>query len=325
MRVRNTILFIFLHVTVLLSNGPAHEPLDSASVREVTKLLVEQSFRQNVDHDEISRNWARKFIALLDPKKMRFVASDESDILQLGKHIYEDAQNGDFDFAIDTVERLRKRLDTTSTAIQQLLTSQHDFNLDESMPLTYDEYPVSEDESFERWRKRIKFELLIESHDPRDIGAARDFLGARYDTIHDHYNTLSQANILAIYFEALAKSLDPHACYFDGKTLAMFRTGIVRPVNLGLKTEYSSNDIWIKSIESDLGTINRRLLGKRIVAVAAEGKDTIHITGLTPNAALYILYSPIGDLGIANRVKLEVDDPQSGDRFSVLLNRFPKE
>ncbi len=323
MRVPHIIVYLLFEFALILSSGRADEPLDENLVRAATKILAEQSFRKDVAGNEVARNWARRFIALLDSKKMHFLASDENDLLVLEEDIYEDAQNGNFDFAIDTVELLRKRLDVNSTAIHEYLAFEHDYDLDESMLLTYDEYPESENASYERWRKRIKYELLMETQAGMNLAAARKFLAARYDTIQDHYNRLDVSSILAIYLNALAISVDPHSRYFDSKTLALFRTGIVPPVTLGLETAYRDSDLWVENVEDISGTIRRRLIGKRIVAVTAEGMDTIHISGLTPDTAYYTLCSPIGALGFTNQVKVEVDDPRNGDRFSVLLNRFP--
>lgn len=292
-------------------------------VRAATKILVEQSSRQDVPSKEVARKWTRSLIAILDPKKMHFLASDEKDLLNFAVGAFDEAQQGKFDFAIDTVELFRKRLLVNSKVIRQHLASPHDFNLDESMTLSYEEYPVSENDSNERWRKRIKYELLVETQAGMEFEEARKFLFARYETIQKHYDSLNSSDILAIYIDALAKSLDPNSRYLDSKTLASFRTGIIPPVTLGIETAYQDGDLWIKTVENNAGKTRRRLIGKRIVAVSAEGKDTVHITGLTPDAAYYTLYSPIGDLGFTNRIKVELDDPQNGDRFSIQLHRFP--
>ena len=190
------------------------------------------------------------------------------------------------------------------------------------MQLTYATFPKTREEAKERWRKRIKYGLLVESLGNPELAGAREFLQGRYRTIQDRYKNISDYEMVTLYLRQLVSILDPDGGYFDERTLVQFRGGKSPPIDLGLDFVYRGNNLWITGADPDAGEIRQKLVGTRIVAVSEPGAELIHLVGLPNGDASYTLTSKIGKLGFAKRIRLEIDDPSTGARFSVLTDRW---
>ena len=299
---------------------------DEIGVRQlvgfVSNSLTERSFKKDFDHQEVSQRLADTFIDSLDPERMFFLASDEEKLLKKGKRNFEQSLAGKTKFPRAAIKLLQKRIDENSKWIEELLEKDHDFSLNESMQLSYPAFPQTREAAKERWRKRIKYELLMESLGNPELVDARKFLQERYRTIEDRYKNITDYEMVTLYLRQLVSILDPDAGYFDERTLVQFRGGKSPPIDLGLDCAYRGNNLWITRAEPDAGEIRQKLVGTRIVAVSKPGAELIHLVGLPNGDALYTLTSKIGKLGFAKRIRLELDDPSTGARFSVLTDRW---
>jgi len=106
----------------------------------------------------------------------------------------------------------------------KLIDSPHDYTLDESMSTDSEKTPwaVDEAELNERWRKRIKFELLTMKLDGTADEENRKKLHRRYDTIRKNAQTTEENEVLEIYLSSLAHCFDPHSSYMSALTLEDF-------------------------------------------------------------------------------------------------------
>jgi carboxyl-terminal processing protease len=296
--------------------------VDGEVVRRATRLLLEKHLRQHIDPRGLSHAWARQFMLTLDPLRMHFLASDADEFMKQSPLILEKAQTGQVDFAVLVAERFLTRLDANASLISRLLAGKHDFTIDECVPLEYAEYAAERIDCDERWRLRIKYELLLEN--PTDPGSSgsREFLRSRYSRIQNHFDSVSQSKILSLYIDSLARSLDPHSAYFDEQYLTAWRISHIPNYTLGLRLAYHHGDLWILPSARDCEYGGQSLAGCRIVAVRLEGQKPIHLSGLTDDTAIRTITSPIGELGGAKNVILELDDPRRGKRVSLDSDRW---
>jgi hypothetical protein len=291
-------------------------------VRAAAELLIETHLRQDVDEQQLSQVWARQFMAALDPRRMHFLASDADEFVEKASRLLADAHKGKADFAILAATRFRTRVDSNAALIAKLLDEDHDFAIDEEVRLEHRDYAPTKADCKERWRLRIKYELLMENPGDLDDEDSRRFLRARYARIERHVKSLTQSQITSLYIDSLAKSFDPHSAYSDEQFLVMFRTSHIPNYTLGLNLAHRQGDLWILPSPYNIHGEFRSLAGCRIVAIRLEGKEPIHLTGLTDGSALRTIISSIAELGLAKRVILDVDNPKCGKRMVATCDRW---
>jgi hypothetical protein len=286
----------------------------------VTKLRAEH-IRQDSDARELSRAWARKFLLTLDPLRMHFLATDENEFMKQAHMLVVDAENGKVDAPLKITTRFLERLENNASLISKLLTDEHDFTIDENVRIEHSDYPSDKADSHERWRLRIKYEILMEKLNDSSVETSRDFLRGRYSRIETHFRSFTMQKILSLYVDALAKAIDPHAGYFDESTMAMFRTGLTPNYSLGIRFTYRNGDLWVEPTRHEMLFSATAVTGYRIVAIRIKGEKPIHLSGLTDWEAIRTIVSPVGELGDANEVILDLDNPRLGRRKVITCVR----
>src|SRR5206468_566809 len=82
------------------------------------------------------------------------------------------------------------------------------------------EFPADDQEANDRWRKKIKFDLLQLKVVEKIEGAdARKKLLVRYRDRNRLVHQFDTSELLEIYLSALTKTFDPHSSYMTAKTL----------------------------------------------------------------------------------------------------------
>ena len=98
-------------------------------------------------------------------------------------------------FAFDVYNRFLKRLDQSVVWANEFADAEHDFNKEESMvvdPKTA-EYAKTDEEAKDRWRTRIKYELLNFIVDGKTVAEARERIHKRYRNLKTQAGTNSTA------------------------------------------------------------------------------------------------------------------------------------
>ncbi len=322
MKTATYVLLAFSTAFPIVARAEPNDEVDGEVVRVASKLLIDKHRRQDIDQRQLSLAWGRRFMLTLDPRRMHFLASDADELLKLSTSLVADAQKGELQFPVLVAKRFRTRLDANASLIDKLLAAEHDFTIDESVQSEHQKYAADKKESGERWRLRIKYELVMEKNNAADAKSSCDFLHARYSRIQKHFRSLSPSKILSLFIDALAKSLDPHSACFDEQYLRMYRTSHIPNYTLGMRLKYRQGDLWIQPSPHDALIGGQALYGRRIVAVRRNGEEAIHLSGLTDGAAIRTIISPIEELGHAKTVILEIDDPKRGSRITVACDRW---
>ena len=298
------------------------DKVDGNVVRSASRLLVEQHLRQDIDRQQLSREWARRYMLTLDPLSMYFLASDADELMKQAHLLLPRAERGKIDFPLLVARRFRARLDATTLAISRLLEHEHDFTTDESVTIDHQEFAAGAVDRDERWRLRIKHELLMENPSAPNATSSREFLRARYSRIQNHFHSLPPSKLLSLYIDALAKTLDPHSAYFDEPYLVTYRTSHIPNYTLGLRLAHRRGDLWVLPSPGETSSELSQLAGWRVVAIREAGQDPIHLTGLTYGTAMRTIISPVAELGHARSTLLDVDNPRTGERKVVACERW---
>ncbi|TWT48324.1 carboxy terminal-processing peptidase [Botrimarina hoheduenensis] len=211
-----------------VSPAAARPENPSAQDRQIAlavRLLMERRHlsRHPID-DEMSARCLDAFIETLDPWKLYFYQSDVDEFSRNRDRLDELFRRGDISFAHQVFTRYLSRVEERVATATQLVGAEHDFTIDETMVSDRDatNYPATPEEAFERWRKRIKFDLLVQLADEVDLEEAREKIGKRYDSVRKRWNQTTSDELLELYLTAMTAGFDPHSSYMSPSTLENF-------------------------------------------------------------------------------------------------------
>jgi carboxyl-terminal processing protease len=190
----------------------------------VTTLLRREHLSKHPLDDEISQRALKTFLKQLDPMKLYFT---QADIDEFGKKEFELddlAKKGDVSMAYTIFNRFLERLDQRVKLVDELLEMKHDFTVDEEMISDSKQtvYAKNEDEMRDKWRKRVKFDLLVQKADKTEHDEAVAKLHKRYHSISKRMHQIDHDELLEMYVTAITSSFDPHTTYMSPSSYENF-------------------------------------------------------------------------------------------------------
>jgi carboxyl-terminal processing protease len=217
----------------------------------VTALLKNEHLLQRPLDDEISRRALETFLKQLDPMKIYFYQSDVDEFMNFRDRLDDSVRTGDLSFGYKVFNRFLERIDERVGFVEELLKVDHDFAVDEEMVIDPEvaQYAQSQEEAYDRWRKRIKYDMLVlkteakENGDDADDAAAEegssegdsattngedttespvDRLRRRYESYQKRMKQFSSDDLLEMYLSAITTAFDPHTNYMSPSSLDNF-------------------------------------------------------------------------------------------------------
>ncbi|MDZ7616573.1 MAG: carboxy terminal-processing peptidase [Patescibacteria group bacterium] len=226
-------LLLVLALVPMAVSAPGRSELTEPSARDrqitlaVVSLLGREHLSTHELDDEISRRAFENFIKVLDPMKVYFYQSDIDAFRNYEDRLDDMARRGDISFAYLVFKTFLQRIDDRVAVIDQLLNEEHDFAADEQMVVDRDEarYATTPEEARERWRKRIKYDLLVLAADTKDGESDEDpveRLRRRYSSFAKRMHQTDGDELLEMYLSSLTMAYDPHTSYMSPSTLENF-------------------------------------------------------------------------------------------------------
>lgn len=215
------IAILALMAVVVGAQAPVPTSEDQETARTVVHLLEQGHMARPVIDDEIAVKWCNNFLKDLDPQKYYFLKADIEEFKGEAKNLDDRVREGNIDFARRVFERFLKRNDERYQTVLDLLKQKFDFSTDEYIaddPEKID-YPVDKKEADERWRKRIKLDLLQLRADKTDEAEAVRKLTVRYRDRNRMFHQFDSSEILEVYLSSLTRTFDPHSSYMSAKNL----------------------------------------------------------------------------------------------------------
>lgn len=191
----------------------------------VSSLMRRDHFSKHSLDDQISERALNMFLKNLDPMKVYFYQSDVDEFMK-HKHDLDDmVKRGDISFAYTVYKRFLQRIDERVQVIDQLLKQDFDFTVDEVIITNGDaaQYPKTPEEAADRWRKRIKYDLLMLKDEKVEGQAARERLARRYHSFAKRMHQTDSDELLQTFLTSITSSFDPHTTYMSPKALENFR------------------------------------------------------------------------------------------------------
>lgn len=218
--------------------------------KQITKLvsfyLQEQHLSQHKLDDEISKRFLEMFLKTLDPMKVYFLQSDIDHFHEQALLLDDQIAKGDIQFAYDVFDVFLKRIDERVAWAEELVDAKHDFTVDEEILRDPDSahYAKNEAEARERWRKRIKFDLLrlrVDDEEEMTEAKQKEKVRRRYVSFAKRMHQTDRDELLEMYLTAMTMSFDPHTSYMSPSSYKNFEIQMTLELD-GIGAELRSID-----------------------------------------------------------------------------------
>lgn len=211
--------------------GPTQN--DRNITKIVTLFLQARHLSRRPLDDEISRRGFKLFIEALDPMKVYFFQSDIDEFRKYENQLDNMLKESDISFAYMVFKRFLQRVDERVATVDELLKGDFDFTRDEELITEPDvlHYPRNAEEARARWRKRLKYDLLVfeadkDNKDNKDKDKDKDprkKIDQRYHSFARRMHMFGDSELLEMFLTAMTTAYDPHTTYMSKETLENFR------------------------------------------------------------------------------------------------------
>jgi carboxyl-terminal processing protease len=297
---RRLLLFLLpLTTLAVYALGSLAEPTpgrqDTLVTQMVCKFLQTGHLNRPEINDELTHRLFRKFFKSLDPTKIYFLKSDVDEFRKYEPEIKDQLHQGDMSFAYKVFERFLKRVEERTVLVETLVKAPHDFTMKEYLSTDFDkiDFAANDDEVRDRWRKRIKFDLLLHKLGAKPLpdAEAKQKVLDRYKGALKRWRQVDNWDLMEFYLSDLTTSVDPHSQYMSPSTVADF-------------------DIAMKLQLEGIGALLRSENGNTIIAEIIPGGVASKDGRLKPNDKIIGVaqgdgkYVDIMDMKLTEAVKL---------------------
>jgi carboxyl-terminal processing protease len=278
---RLALLAVLTCLLLVARLAPAADPVptkqDSLVAQLVCNFLQRGHLVQPELDAEVSKRLFQRTFKNFDPTKNYFLKSDIQEFSKYETKLGAQLKQGDLSFAYQVYERFVMRIGQRQKLIEELVQAPIDFTVKESMSTDYDalDYAQNEDELRERWRKRIKFDLLLEriAKKPLSEAEAKQKILTRYQGMLKRWKQVDNYDLLEFYLSDLTTCVDPHSSYMSPNTLDDFDIAMrlhLEGIGAVLRSE-NGQTIVVEVVPGGAAAGDGRLKPKDKISAVAQG------------------------------------------------------
>ncbi|MDG2014048.1 MAG: carboxy terminal-processing peptidase, partial [Pirellulaceae bacterium] len=212
---------------------------NSKRVARIVSQLMDQHLSNRKLNDDISERALDMYLKNLDPQKVYFLKSDIDEFKSQWKTELDDMlKSGNYDAAFAIFDRFKQRIAERVELANRLIEEDHDYDVAEEMVTDRDllEYAETEAEIEDRWRKRIKYNLLVFQNDDEDEDSTstktpEERLKNRYRAFGKRMTQFDNDDVIEMYITSITTSFDPHTTYMSKSSFVNFQ------INMSLELE----------------------------------------------------------------------------------------
>jgi len=300
-------------------------------LKNVGDMLVDNHYSPKDINDNFSKEVFKKYLAEVDQEKNVLLQSDISSLKKYETKIDDEILGKTtVQFVPAVTELYKKRLQETEAIYKEILSHPFDFTKDESVSMDYEkiDFPATETDRKEAWRKRLKY-LTLERYadllDQQETAKKKpDFVAKTSEELEKEarekaakvmdrfYNRLkfkmTEDERFNEFVETIVQSMDPHTDYFPPVEKRYFDEqmsgrffGIGASLNevegnIKISTLLTGSPAW-KSGEVNVGDI--------IMKVAQGNQEPVDLTGYVVEDAVKLIR---GTKGTEVRLTLKKTD-----------------
>ncbi|MFN9721331.1 MAG: carboxy terminal-processing peptidase [Planctomycetota bacterium] len=282
-------------------------PEDGKTAQLVASMVTSRHINHPEIDDALSEKLMKRYIEVWDPQKLYFLKSDIDEFAADQTTLDDKILKGDVQFAAKVFDRFKLRMNDRAEKIGAIIDAEHDFTVEEDMVKDPDDvaWAESEEELNERWRKRIKFDLLMLKMEKPDLAEARKRLHMRYHTNQVFLSQTESHEVLELYLSSMTHCLDPHSSYMSPQTLEDFKIDMrLKLDGIGARLKYEDGYTVVEEvIEGGAAAADGRLIkGDKIIGVSQDAKiDFVDVVEMKLTKVVDMIRGKRG-----TRVKLQV-------------------
>ncbi len=327
-------LMLLATVTFLADVLAANHPNDETTTKLVCNMVQKFHISQRQIDDKISEKLLERFLKTLDSQKMYFTQADVTELSKFKTNLDDLLKAGNTQFAYDVWDMYLQRVDRQMEVAHKQIDSPHDFSIDETIDIDPEKiaYAASQDELNDRWRKRVKFELLgakLDKLDPVDPTEKKksslsdvdpkERLHKRYRMFAKSAHETEDAEKLELYLSSLTHCFDPHSTYMAPQAKEEFDIQIglsLDGIGAALRSEDGFTNVYEVVKGGAAATDGRLKAGDRIVAVGQETGELVDIIEMKLSKVVRMIRGKRG-----TKVRLQVKKGDSGEIVLYELTR----
>ncbi len=271
-------------------------------------------------NDSLSSVIFDKYINSLDFNKSYFISTDIKEFEEYKNQFDDFIIQGELNSVYNIFEIYRERANKRFDYVKQVLNKGFDFTVDELYEIDREnaQWPSSDEEANEIWRKRIKNDALNLKLAGKDPDSITTTLTKRYENYRKAINQYNSEDVFQLFMNSYTESIDPHTNYFSPITSDNFKINMSLSLE-GIGAQLQQEDDYTKVVDvipggpafkSDLLHRNDKIVG---VAQEDDG-EMVDVIGWRVTEVVQLIRGPKG-----TTVRLLVIPSEAG------LNSVPKE
>lgn len=292
------------------------------------KDLINISLKAHLSFHEFDSNLSERtfenYIKTLDPGKLYLY---EADVKKLSdkykKNIHKLIKARKCNFINDFINIYTLRFKEINDRISSLVDLKHDFSIDEYLELDRKKIGFAKDEKelTDRWRKRIKFQLLQLISTGIKDDKAKEKIKKRYYLLNKDFQQETLDTFYERFLVSFTTALDPHSEYLSNDELKDFRIATSLAME-GIGALLRSEDGFVTIVSLVPGgsaSKSKKLkVEDKIVAVKQQNADPVDVIDMNLKDVVDKIRGPEG-----TTVTLTVVREEKGvtSKFDVTLKR----
>ncbi len=185
------------------ATGLKPQAYDRQISRAVARFLIDEHLSKQQLTPQMSERAFTTFLKMLDPMKVYFMQSDVDEFSKYQDVLADNIKKGDVSFSYMVFDRFLKRIDERLKLVDELMSQPMDFTVDESMQTDPKQMSYAKDdaEMRDRWRKRLKYDLLAKKADKVADKEANDKIERRYHSLDKRMHQMTSDELLETLFD----------------------------------------------------------------------------------------------------------------------------
>ncbi len=305
----------------------------------VGEMLTQAHYNPQDLNDAFSKKVFTKFMGDLDPDKNMYLKSDLAALKKYETSIDEEIKGSPVEFFLAAGKIFNTRMEQSALAYQEILAKPFEFTTDEEVNLDGDklDYPATEAERKDRWRKKLKYmtlERYVDLLDTREKNKgkegfvvktdaelekeARDRVKRIMDRTFERFRfKFSDDDKFNVFVNAITTTMDPHTEFFPPVDKRYFDEEMSGSFfGIGASLQYDDGNIKVSSVltgspASKSGEIQP---GDIIMKVGQGKEEPTDLTGYVVTDAVKVIRGKKG-----TEVRLTIKKPDGSIKVVTLI------
>ncbi|HEX8477648.1 MAG TPA: carboxy terminal-processing peptidase, partial [Telluria sp.] len=189
-----------------------------------SRVLARYHYKATPLDDALSEKIFDRYFKSLDSEKLYFVQSDIDQFAPMRSKLDDAINNENLTLPFAVYNLYTQRFGERMAYARTLLKGKFDFTSDETVQLDREkaEWPKTDDEVKDLWRKRVKNDWLRLKLAGKDDKAIRETLDKRYENYVTRIRKLNNEDVFQMFMNAYAMAIEPHTNYLGPRSAENF-------------------------------------------------------------------------------------------------------